>query len=159
MAMADRIAVMNSGRLEQVGTPEEIYASPHSRFVADFVGESNFFEVERHADGAVVTAVGSPVPCSAGASSSWSRATLMVRPEAIRFVAHKGERLCLEGEVLQSSFLGSFSRVAIACAATQAPVLATLPYGKRHRQELRVDATVSFTWDPEDAVVLDAKQA
>ena len=110
-------------------------------------------------DGAVVTAGGLPVPCSAGASSSWSRATLMVRPEAIRFAAHKDERLCLEGEVLQSSFLGSFSRVAIACAATPAPVLATLPYGKRHRQELRVDATVSFTWDPEDAVVLDAKQA
>lgn len=158
MAMADRIAVMNNGRIEQVGTPEEIYARPSSRFVADFVGESNFFEVERRTDGMVVTAGGSPVPSSAGAHSDWSRATLMVRPEAIRFVAHKGERLCLEGEVLQSSFLGSFTRVAIACDATQAPVLATLPYGKRHQQELRAESTVSFTWDPEDAVVLDMQQ-
>jgi spermidine/putrescine ABC transporter ATP-binding subunit len=159
MAMADRIAVMNNGRLEQVGTPEEIYARPNSRFVADFVGESNFFEVEKRADGTVVTAGGSPVPCSAGAVSDWSRATLMVRPEAIRFAAHRGEPLCLEGKVLQSSFLGSFTRVAIACAATQAPVLATLAYGKRHQQQLRAESTVSFTWDPEDAVVLDVKQA
>jgi spermidine/putrescine transport system ATP-binding protein len=159
MAMADRIAVMNNGRIEQVGTPEEIYARPSSRFVADFVGESNFFEVERRGDGMAVTAGGSPVPCSAAAASDWSRATLMVRPEAIRFAAHKGERLCLEGEVLQSSFLGSFTRVAIACAETQAPVLATLPYGKRHQQELRAESTVSFTWDPEDAVVLDIQQA
>jgi spermidine/putrescine transport system ATP-binding protein len=159
MAMADRIAVMNNGRIEQVGTPEEIYARPSSRFVADFVGESNFFDVERRGDGTVVAAEGSPVPCSIGASDDWSRATLMVRPEAIRFAAHRGERLCLEGEVLQSSFLGSFTRVAIACAAAQAPVLATLPYGKRHRQELRAESTVSFTWDPDDAVVLDVQQA
>jgi spermidine/putrescine transport system ATP-binding protein len=158
MAMADRIAVMNDGRIEQVGTPEEIYARPSSRFVADFVGESNFFEVERRGDGTVVAAGGHPVPCSTGGSAEWSRATLMVRPEAIRFAAHKGEGLCLEGEVLQSSFLGSFTRVAIACAATQAPVLATLPHGKRHRLELRADSTVSFTWDPEDSVVLDTKQ-
>ncbi|HJX21240.1 MAG TPA: ABC transporter ATP-binding protein, partial [Steroidobacteraceae bacterium] len=144
MAMADRIAVMNNGRLEQVGTPEEIYARPNSRFVADFVGESNFFEVERRADGTVVTAGGSPVPCSAGATSGWSHATLMVRPEAIRFSPHRGERLCLEGEVLQSSFLGSFTRVAIACAATQAPVLATLSYGKRHQQQFRAESTVAF---------------
>ena len=47
MAMADRIAVMNEGRIEQIGTPEEIYRRPSSRFVADFIGESNFLEVER----------------------------------------------------------------------------------------------------------------
>ena len=53
MAMADRIAVMNEGRIEQIGTPEEIYRRPASRFVADFIGESNFLEVERGSDGRV----------------------------------------------------------------------------------------------------------
>ncbi|MDQ6876912.1 MAG: ABC transporter ATP-binding protein [Candidatus Dormibacteraeota bacterium] len=157
MAMADRIAVMNNGRIEQVGTPEEIYARPRSRFVADFVGESNFFEVERRASGDVVTAGESPVPCPVDRSSVWTRATLMVRPEAIRFVVQDDDRLCLKGEVLQSSYLGSFTRVAVACAATQTPVLATLPYGKRHRQDLRAESIVSFTWDSEDAVVLDVQ--
>jgi ABC-type Fe3+/spermidine/putrescine transport system ATPase subunit len=96
-----------------------------------------------------------PVPWPVDQAAGWTRATLMVRPEAIRFATHEDEALCLEGEVLQSSFLGSFTRVAIACAASQAPVLATLPHGKRRRQELRAQSTVSFTWDPEDAVVLD----
>ena len=159
MAMADRIAVMNDGRIEQVGTPEEIYARPNSRFVADFVGESNFFEVEKRADGVVVTATGSPVPCPVGSDAPWRRATLMVRPEAIRFATREDNRLCLKGDVLQSSFLGSVTRVAIACAATQVPVLATVPHGKRHGQDLRADSTVSFTWDPEDSVVLDTKQS
>src|SRR2546421_2324891 len=46
MSMATRIAVMNEGRVEQVGTPSEIYFKPRSRFVADFIGESNFLEVD-----------------------------------------------------------------------------------------------------------------
>jgi len=156
MAMADRIAVMNNGRLEQVGTPEEIYARPCSRFVADFVGESNFFEIERRADGVAVAAGGSPVPCPAKREeTAWSKATLMVRPEAIRIASQRDNRTWLVGEVLQLSFLGSFTRVAIACAAGQAPVLATLQHTKSQRQDLRAESTVSFTWDPEDAVVLD----
>jgi spermidine/putrescine transport system ATP-binding protein len=160
MAMADRIAVMNNGRLEQVGTPEEIYARPSSRFVADFVGESNFFEVERRADGVAVASGGSLVPCPSNLEEAdWAKATLMVRPEAIRIAAQRDNRTWLEGEVLQLSFLGSFTRVAIACHAAQAPVLATLPHTKSHRHELRAESTVSFTWDPEDAVVLDMQPA
>src|SRR5438034_1951641 len=45
MAMADRIAVLRAGRIEQTGAPDEIYSRPRSRFVADFIGESNFFDV------------------------------------------------------------------------------------------------------------------
>jgi spermidine/putrescine ABC transporter ATP-binding subunit len=159
MAMADRIAVMNNGRIEQVGTPEEIYRQPSSRFVAAFVGESNFFDVERRPDGTVVTTAGSPVPAPADAGQSWTRATLMVRPEAMKLSGPGEERLSLEGEVLQSSFLGSVTRVAIASAASPVPVLATLPHGKRARQGLRPKSTVWFTWEPEDSVVLDAEQA
>ena len=51
MSMATRIAVMNEGRVEQVGTPHEIYHRPTDRFVADFIGESNFIEVEVGAGG------------------------------------------------------------------------------------------------------------
>ena len=43
MTMADRVAVLNVGKIEQIGVPEEIYKRPRSRFVADFIGESNFF--------------------------------------------------------------------------------------------------------------------
>src|SRR5262249_48627327 len=46
MSMATRIAVLDNGRIEQVGTPSEIYYRPTSRFVADFIGDSNFMEVD-----------------------------------------------------------------------------------------------------------------
>ena len=45
MSMSTRIAVMSEGRVQQIGTPSEIYYKPRSRFVADFIGESNFLEV------------------------------------------------------------------------------------------------------------------
>lgn len=48
LALSDRIAVMNRGRVVQIGTPREIYERPKTRFVADFIGASNFFRVERH---------------------------------------------------------------------------------------------------------------
>ena len=66
MSMADRIAVMNDGRVEQLGTPEEIYRRPASRFVADFIGDSNFFTATVDG-GSAELADGSRVPCGDGA--------------------------------------------------------------------------------------------
>ena len=79
MSMADRIAVMNDGRIEQLGTPEEVYRRPASRFVADFIGDSNFFDATVTGDVAQLTD-GSRVGCVGGRTGP---ATLMVRPEAI----------------------------------------------------------------------------
>ena len=62
MSMATRIAVMNEGRIEQVGTPHEIYHQPKTAFVADFIGESNFIEVEVGAGGKAALENGAEVP-------------------------------------------------------------------------------------------------
>jgi spermidine/putrescine ABC transporter ATP-binding subunit len=61
LALSDRVAIMNRGRLEQVGTPEEIYERPQSRFVAEFIGLSNFLEgqVEAPDQGAMLVSAGS----------------------------------------------------------------------------------------------------
>jgi iron(III) transport system ATP-binding protein len=48
MSISDRVVVMREGQIEQVGTPEEIYAQPATRFVADFVGKVNFIPVDNH---------------------------------------------------------------------------------------------------------------
>jgi putative spermidine/putrescine transport system ATP-binding protein len=84
MSMADRIVVLNQGRTEQVGTPEDIYDRPSSRFVADFIGASNFFPgTVVHAPGGFVfrCASGLTVPLSAAALPSATE--LAVRPERI----------------------------------------------------------------------------
>jgi spermidine/putrescine ABC transporter ATP-binding subunit len=151
MSMADRIAVMDEGRIEQVGTPEEIYRRPASRFVADFIGESNFLRVRRGSDGVVLAMDGSRVPCPAGANG-WREATLMIRPEAVRVMDGNGRREGLTGRVVRSAFLGSFTRIAVDCAAAEAQIVAALQGGAASFAD---DATATVTWAAEDAVVLD----
>jgi len=84
MTMADRIVVMSTGRIEQIGAPSEIYDRPRTRFVARFIGASNFFEgrVERQEGRAVFrTDKGSLLPLDAESSSDVT--TLAIRPENI----------------------------------------------------------------------------
>jgi ABC-type Fe3+/spermidine/putrescine transport system ATPase subunit len=130
MSMATRIAVMNEGRVEQIGEPSEIYYRPTSRFVADFIGESNFI----------------------GGSSNGS--VLMVRPESIR-ISMEPRDGGLRGRVLQTSFLGNQTRVAVSCDGMEAPVLASL-FGREQvdTRNLNPDQEVTLWWEPDDAVQL-----
>jgi putrescine transport system ATP-binding protein len=158
MSMATRIAVMSHGRIQQVGTPSEIYYKPRSRFVADFIGESNFLEVEasREEAGIARLADGRPVPCSMNGSQAGRRATLMVRPESI----HVGDprdapEASLRGRVVQTSFLGSQTRIAVSCDAVDAPLTAA-EFGRdrSHDRALTPDREVALWWDKDDAVLL-----
>jgi ABC-type Fe3+/spermidine/putrescine transport system ATPase subunit len=133
MSMATRIAVMNDGRIEQVGVPSEIYHRPTSRFVADFIGESNFLDV------------------------SGNGSVLMVRPESIHISTEPREGL--RGRVLQTSFLGNQTRVAVACDGVETPVLASL-FGREQPadRDLKLDQEVTPWWEPDDAVLLPETQ-
>ncbi len=143
MSMADRIAVFRDGQIEQLGTPREIYQRPTSRFVADFIGESNFFDVTVDGDVAVM-ADGTRMPCEGGRPQG--PATLMVRPEAIRLADASEEGL--RGRALQASFLGSYVRVAVGCAAAEAPIMVAA------HSEVPLDRDVVLQWDARDGVVL-----
>src|SRR5436309_5878941 len=116
MSMADRIAVMNLGVIEQLGTPFDIYRRPSSRFVADFIGDANFLDVMIEDDLATLsdgTRVG-----SAGAAVN-GPATLMVRPESLHVGAADGAPDgSVRGRTLQSSFLGTRTRVAVETACS-----------------------------------------
>ena len=163
MSMATRIAVLNDGRIEQVGTPDEIYHRPKSRFVADFIGESNFVEVEaRRTDEQVAyLADGQAVPADVSSLNGTRRSTLMVRPESIRvFRPHNAPPASLTGRVVQTSFLGNQTRVAVACDAIPVPITASL-FGRERlaARDLTPDMEVSLWWEPDDAVLLNEQQA
>src|SRR6185503_3056306 len=81
--MSDRVAVINSGALEQVDRPRELYDRPRSTFVADFVGESTLLPVERGAGG--VTLLGRTL-LHAGPIPAASSLVLVLRPEKLRIV-------------------------------------------------------------------------
>jgi ABC-type Fe3+/spermidine/putrescine transport system ATPase subunit len=146
MSMADRIAVMSDGRIEQLGTPTEIYKRPASRFVADFIGDSNFFAAS--VDGDVATlADGTRVPCTPGRTGP---ATLMVRPESIRLEPGGA----LQGTVLHTSFLGSYVRVAVETVAAEAPVMVAL------HDAVAVPAVgdaVGLSWTADTGIALEAE--
>jgi putative spermidine/putrescine transport system ATP-binding protein len=77
MAISDRIAVMNQGRLEQLGTPREVYERPATRFVAGFIGRANLFDATPGAGGGLVSEDGIPLDAGGGG------ATYVLRPERI----------------------------------------------------------------------------
>jgi putative spermidine/putrescine transport system ATP-binding protein len=95
LSMADRVAVFNFGKLVQVGTPEEIYTRPNSRFVADFVGSSNVLAPEF-----VETITG---------ERHWAS----LRPEAIHLLRSEGSHSALTGTVVSRSYLGANTRLGI----------------------------------------------
>lgn len=84
LALADRIAVMRAGRVEQIASPVDIYERPATRFVAGFVGETNFITgVVRRDHGAVFETAFGPLPRNDCALPEGARASLSIRPERI----------------------------------------------------------------------------
>ena len=156
MTMADRIAVMNEGRIEQIGTPEEIYRRPTSRFVAEFIGESNFAEVEL-VNGDVVT-VRDRIPLAAPRQADLERGesgtvTLMVRPESVRLTPASEGDPGLVGTVIKLSFLGSVTRASVRCPAVDEAFIVDAPSG--FGQGIRENSLVQLQWDVKDTVLLD----
>jgi putative spermidine/putrescine transport system ATP-binding protein len=110
LAIADRVGVMSTGRLEQLAQPAELYSSPVSAFVADFVGLTNRLACTVDAAGAHV--LGDAVPLLAGSPTS-GRAVVLIRPEGVLIEkAADGD-----AKVVSSSFLGAQGRVIARNAA------------------------------------------
>jgi spermidine/putrescine transport system ATP-binding protein len=155
MSMATRIAVMSNGRIQQIGTPSEIYHRPSSRFVADFIGESNFLPV-RTDGGAARLADGRAVPCALNGWHGGTAATLMVRPESVHVGGpNEAPAGALRGSIVQTSFLGSQTRVAIACSEVETPITASqFGHDRIAAGDLTPDREVALWWDAHDAVLL-----
>ena len=110
LTMSDRIAVMNKGQVLQIGTPTEIYDAPANRWVADFIGETNFLEAEANGDG-VVLADGQRL---AAATTLPGKVTLAIRPERTE-LAQDGE---LEGVVENVVYVGTDTVYHLKVAGT-----------------------------------------
>ncbi len=118
LTMSDRIAVMSSGKILQVGTPWDIYDHPAQRFVADFIGETNFLDgtVEGAADGKARVTLRSGARILATTASDFrpgSQATLMVRPEHARLVKAAGD---LSGTVETVVYFGTDTHIHVRLA-------------------------------------------
>jgi spermidine/putrescine ABC transporter ATP-binding subunit len=152
LMLSDLVGVMNKGRIEQFGPPQEIYRAPKTRFVADFMGMTNFLtgEVVDSDAGSAKVRVGGAV-FSAPVTSALGRGLgvkLAIRPEKISVEnAAQPEASSLEGNIRQITYHGNASRYVVdlpggeALVALQSHALAT---------GLTVGSRVRARWQPED---------
>ena len=116
MTLSDKIVVMNAGRIEQAGTPFEIYENPESRFTAGFLGKANFFEgrVQKVAEGLAELATETGIiSIPASGAKIGEKALYVVRPEKIRFVPQSESGL--KGVIEHVTYSGNISTCSVDC--------------------------------------------
>ena len=164
LSIADRLAVMRAGRLEQVGTPLEVYRAPRSEFVAGFIGEANFLE------GRVVAREGGLLVCetAAGRIAAVDAAgqggsapeppadvvRLCIRPESLRFtVPPAGAPNVLRGTLRDTVYLGEVAQHRFVAGSGAGAELKAFEFNPRRiARDEAVDATA---WvEPQDVVPL-----
>jgi spermidine/putrescine ABC transporter ATP-binding subunit len=159
MNMSDKIAVMNNGRVEQFGTPTELYERPTSRFVAKFLGEANLIPVTvAKNDGnraAVSMPNGQSIKSVAIADPKiTSEGQLFIRPEKLELCNQDNSDVAarLRGIVRRVSFLGNIVRYAVETGFPEELII------DRHNgsavNNFSAGQAVSVAFDPEDALVL-----
>lgn len=152
MTLSDRVVVMHQGRIEQIGTPMEIYQKPASVFVADFIGRANFIETQilTIANGrARVSILGHElsVPCSSDLRVG-DRVYAVLRPEAIRLTEKEG---ITQGEVRQTTYLGSSIEYEVE---TDNQTLVVLDYEPWRGQIFTESSQVSIVFREENVHLL-----
>ena len=163
--MSDNVAVMNHGRFEQIGVPQELYHNPASAFVAGFVGDANRWSgrILEAADGRarVETTAGLRMICTAGSGQKpqpGDSVEVFVRPEFIHTrsgTAPPEDRNSLEGTVDSLLFNGANSRVLVRTGSgelIEADV--TLTGGA---EDLKPGETVLLTWSADQALCFAAQ--
>jgi putative spermidine/putrescine transport system ATP-binding protein len=164
LALSDRIAVLNGGRIEQLGTPDEVYRRPATRFVAQFIGAANVLEGavsdgRLDVDGILLEA--GPLPLRTG-----DRAVVAIRPERIRLgtpgpvvtgpvVAGPG----VSGTVGYRSFTGDAWHVEVRLASGRSLSVHVADTGAGSADPPDTGSSVVAHWDPADVIVLDTEAA
>jgi ABC-type Fe3+/spermidine/putrescine transport system ATPase subunit len=145
LALSDRIVVFNRGRIEQIGSPNDVYRQPASPFVARFVGDANVIPVEVSEGGAepAEVAVGAhrfPAPSVDISGPAW----LVLRPEVVRVRPPSGHG-SLRGVVQDLSFRGTGHSYRVTVEDVPEPLKAEVSGG----EAFAIGATVELSWEPE----------
>jgi spermidine/putrescine transport system ATP-binding protein len=152
-SMSDRVAVMNSGVLEQVGPAEDVYRRPRTTFVADFVGASNRLAARiegRHGDGRYAIAVdglGERVASGPAGLERGANVVVVIRPEDLRIRSGTPDGVAIKATVVDVAFLGAHRTIRLNSAAL-GDLVATSPGGSPAPEP---GSVVELTFEPEHA--------
>lgn len=153
LTMSDRIAVMHEGVMEQIGTPDEVYNHPKTKFVASFVGESNILEsYVRSVDGDLLH-----IDLEAGKAALHAKGFgveemiyICVRPENVKLSETPVEHFSIRGKVIEHIFAGSVVKTEVELLTGQILKVSSHP----NDDHMEVGKRVYVHWRPKDAIIV-----
>ncbi len=161
LVMSDRVAVMNNGRFEQVGTPQELYGKPKTPFVAQFVGDNNKWsgKVTQSTAGEVLIATDegysfrtkSHAPCPDGC-----RVNLFLRPEAMRIEPRQTDGLNVFGVTVKSILFDGANSRLLTVTKEDHELIVTLPQNRKF-DYIEPGNEISVGWHPESGICFEAE--
>jgi spermidine/putrescine transport system ATP-binding protein len=153
MTMADTIAVMNAGRIEQLGSPTELYEAPSTSFVASFLGISNLLSGKAEDGGAVRLSDGTVVrvPAAAGLQGEIS---IGIRPEKVRLGAQDENHLA--GEVRESAYIGVSTQYIVETSA--GAIALYVQNTEAGAPSVQPGDQVTVSWSPDATFVVDSQE-
>lgn len=159
LALSDRIAVMNDGRILQVGTPSEIYDSPQSRFVADFIGTSNFLEGILISESEIVLTTEPPLKIASAPNSDVplnTPVTVTIRPERFELKTTPLSDVpnFLLGVIQDESYLGTTLQYTVQTDYPTPLIAHQQNTGAKDTHRFKRGDTVYLQWTPENGIVL-----
>lgn len=160
LVMSDRVAVMNNGKFEQVGTPQELYGKPVTPFVAQFVGDNNKWSgtVTRAFDGGVSVATDegyvfnatAHAPCADGC-----RVDLFLRPEVMRIEPRNTEGLNVFGVTVKSILFDGANSRLLTVTKEDHELIVTLPQNRKF-DYIEPGNEITVGWHPESGICFEA---
>jgi spermidine/putrescine transport system ATP-binding protein len=166
LSMSDRICIMREGQIIQSGSPRELYDEPLNRYVADFIGKSNFFDgqlVDVDGSSASVQSesgrvfVGSPIS-TAPKLARGDKACVAVRPEMISITAqterNNSDNIVIHGQVMNRIFLGEQTEYLVATKDCGQVMVLSPRSVESSNQSFEPGDNVSMSWNPESARVI-----
>ena len=166
LSMSDRICIMREGQIIQSGSPRELYDAPVNRYVADFVGKTNFFSGEvvdsndsrvtiKSESGQILVGM---QPNGATPMARGSKACVAVRPEMISIAAENGSsnftNFAIQGQVMNRIFLGEHSEYLVATEGCGDVLVLSPKSIESNNRSFSPGDNVSISWGPDTALVL-----
>jgi len=162
LTLSDRIAVMSEGKVLEIATPGQLYESPSSRFVADFIGSMNFFEgaVTKQESGELTVLTETLGEVTINSNEVFAKGTkvwVAIRPEKLRasFIPPIDGSTYLEGRMGPSAYLGDRSHCYVRVSDRNEPILVALPnVDQASIKPSEINRTVWLEWSTDSLVLL-----
>lgn len=156
--MSDRICLMSTGQITQLGTPDELYFQPRNRFVAEFIGESNLISGRINSAGQMMIAGNQSISVPPGGWTEGAELLVMVRPERVRICdinepVKEGSNI-MSGEIGTTSFTGGMTRVTVL-AENGLSITIKMVSGRSDARP-QPGARIRLCWSSSDMVVLES---